>query len=62
MFLCVQMSLDLASRECTGPRAAVFRVLDADLAPEAIIPTVLVTRTDAFNVCGLISNDDSCNR
>ena len=56
------MGLYLTSRKCTGPWVAVLRVLDADLAPEAIILTVLVTRMDAFNVCGLKSNDGFCNK
>jgi hypothetical protein len=62
MFVCVRVGLYLTSRECTGPRVAVLRVLDADHAPEAIVPAVLVTRTDAFNVCDPRSNGGFCDK
>jgi hypothetical protein len=42
MFFRIQVGLDLTSRECTGLRVTVVGVLNADFAPEAIIPMVFV--------------------
>jgi hypothetical protein len=62
MFSRIQVGLDLTSRERTGLWVTVVGVLNTDFTPEAIISTVFVVRTDAFNVCSLKSTDWFCEK